>query len=578
MRFLRTLMSVLLISSLQIANNCPKAFADEKPQAGPYFRIFRQIMERLSFEEGQKYLDVTLTHYPELLIYFDQFRENDHIGEPIIYDYGDKIGYFSPSTLQYIKILGDLKHLFGDLSKMRIVEIGGGYGGLCKTLSVLGFAQYTIIDTPQNLLLSKNYLSQLGVKGVTFVESENINPSQHYDLVIVHSTWSKIKKSQQEKYLRNIVVPTANGYVWHHAKAKFFGINSFSIADIVSLLHKNHRKGKVEPERFLIGTPNQLITWKPNGLVYKNTLANNRLFLKPSVDSQKTSAITYGFSGGRLGDNLLAYLHAKWIAYKYQMPFLYKPFDHSDKFQFSQMDQKYEASQFSFCHMLSIAREQEINQLAQSTLFEIPYFPNSQFEYETVNLFHLPFFQPNWDDPNFRSEVVECLKPIDSINTLELPQDCMTVALHIRRGGGVDSQDERNRVPLKFPPDSYYIKQLKLIAHIFKNIPLYVHIFTDDPNPQKLIDKYKKFFDSSRISFACRTGDNGPHINILEDFYSLTKFDCIIRSESNFSVVASKLGNYQIEIGPAHYRRISNQKIVIDQIELTFGRFKEEEQ
>ena len=41
------------------------------------------------------------------------------------------------------------------------------------------------------------------------------------------------------------------------------------------------------------------------------------------------SYITYEFFGGRFGDCLLSYLHAKWLSYKYQLPLLYKPFKYS---------------------------------------------------------------------------------------------------------------------------------------------------------------------------------------------------------------------------------------------------------
>src|SRR3989344_3123013 len=42
------------------------------------------------------------------------------------------------------------------------------------------------------------------------------------------------------------------------------------------------------------------------------------------------SYVTYAFSGGRFGDNLVAYIHAKWISYKYDLPLLYQPFSYSD--------------------------------------------------------------------------------------------------------------------------------------------------------------------------------------------------------------------------------------------------------
>ncbi|HEV7737800.1 MAG TPA: hypothetical protein VGO47_10580, partial [Chlamydiales bacterium] len=47
------------------------------------------------------------------------------------------------------------------------------------------------------------------------------------------------------------------------------------------------------------------------------------------ANPDSTQAITYEFSGGRFGDNLLAYFHAKWVSYKYNIPFFYKEFPYS---------------------------------------------------------------------------------------------------------------------------------------------------------------------------------------------------------------------------------------------------------
>ena len=41
--------------------------------------------------------------------------------------------------------------------------------------------------------------------------------------------------------------------------------------------------------------------------------------------------ITYELSDGRFGDNLLSYLHAKWISHEKKIPLLYKPFTFSNE-------------------------------------------------------------------------------------------------------------------------------------------------------------------------------------------------------------------------------------------------------
>lgn len=125
------------------------------------YPAYQAILEHVSYEHGKEYLDIILKEDPELVSLFNKFRENDLLGNPIVYDYG-QYGIFSPTTLRYIKVARDLRKKFGDMSHMRVVEIGGGYGGQCKILSDLcGFASYTIIDLPEAVKLANKYLSAL---------------------------------------------------------------------------------------------------------------------------------------------------------------------------------------------------------------------------------------------------------------------------------------------------------------------------------------------------------------------------------------------------------------------------------
>ena len=58
-----------------------------------------------------------------------------------------------------------------------------------------------------------------------------------------------------------------------------------------------------------------------------------------------TSTITYELSGGRLGDNLVAYIHAKWISYKHDIPLEYKPFEHSNELVLCQQERLFNQKQ-----------------------------------------------------------------------------------------------------------------------------------------------------------------------------------------------------------------------------------------
>lgn len=116
---------------------CTKAACQDKSfsqfKRDPFFTLFA---ENTSVEEGLVCLELIRARYPDLLSHMEQFRQNDDLGSPITASF-DTIGSISPTTLMYMKILGELRKEFGDLENMRIIEIGGGYGGQCKIISDL---------------------------------------------------------------------------------------------------------------------------------------------------------------------------------------------------------------------------------------------------------------------------------------------------------------------------------------------------------------------------------------------------------------------------------------------------------
>jgi hypothetical protein len=244
-------------------------------------------------------------------------------------------------------------------------------------------------------------------------------------------------------------------------------------------------------------------------------------------------------SGGRLGDNLLSYLHARWIAYRNHVPLVFKPFPQAEEF--------------------ALAKESRHPAIASQV--EIPYFPEPSMKNQ-----NLPF-TIDWDDPEFHEEIVQCLSPTKSHNILELPADRITVCVHIRRGGTFDSPSSHKEFPLKFPPDSYYIEQIRTIARIFQGKPLYVFLMTDDLHPEALVQRYKKAVTYPNIQWDCR---KNPPENDLDDFFSIPHFDCLVLCDSNFSIVASKLTQYAIRIAPTHYSK-KNGTVFITGLEITFN-------
>lgn len=527
--------------------------------------IYRQILEHVPYEIGLQYLNTVINDYPDLLPFFDEFRKNDSLGNPITYSYGEH-GVFSPTTLRYIKVAGDLKEKFGDLSKMHIVEIGGGYGGQCTVLSSLGFASYTLIDLPECIALSKKYLESMGIKNVIYIDSTNLENIGAYDLVISNYAFSEIDKTEQLSYLEKVIKSTPNGYMTLNFISQLFNLKSLSIEELVSILYQAGKSGKVKKEHPLTHPNNLLLFWKPS-----LPPPNNSKPLYPLYNpSSKQNAISYTLSGGRFGDNLIAYFHAKWIAYKYNLPFLYFPFPFSDQFAMDNRDPCLN-TYLTRGKVLTISNEKQITNAApNSTILSIPYSPECRVDYLRLPAGWLPYIKVDWDDPKFKAEIVKCLTPKKPIKTLNLPRNIVTLGVHVRRGGGVDNYEfSRKNWPLKFPPDSYYIQQIRRVAAIFNNRPLYVFIFTDSLEPKEIVKKYQKILDNPNIKLTCRENGNSPHNNILNDFLSMTKFDCFIRCQSSYSIMATMLANHSIMIAPLNYI-VVNDEIVVNETELIF--------
>ena len=278
------------------------------------------------------------------------------------------------------------------------------------------------------------------------------------------------------------------------------------------------------------------------------------------------SAVTYTFSGGRFGDNLIAYSHAKWISYVHKIPLLCKSFPYSDQLMLDSIEQKYDErnnKNYKKVHVLK-SRDFTIDANA-NILYVVPYFAES--EYDLVDPHYPPYFSVDWNNQEFVNELKHCIKPKQAISQIKTPEGYVSVAVHMRKGTGYDGTMFPMNCPHKSCPDSYYIEQLAKLADHFYNKQLLVHIFTDHDKPLELVRLLNKKVGRKNITYECREKDNRHNNNVLEDFFGLTQFDCLLRSDSNFSLMASKLSNYMVHIYPVHYSKVGNE-IVVDQVKV----------
>lgn len=165
-----------------------------------------KIFEHATKKQGREYLKTILQAHPEWLKH--EFT-NDAVGGPVIYDFG--LVRASASTLQYIGVLANLVNLFGSLGGLAIAEIGGGYGGQCRTIfDMFKPACYHLIDLPDVCRLQQHYLA---ARPVISGDIEFITAPKgcEYDLVISNYALSEVRDN--ENYIEQVVKKSKHGYL-----------------------------------------------------------------------------------------------------------------------------------------------------------------------------------------------------------------------------------------------------------------------------------------------------------------------------------------------------------------------------
>jgi hypothetical protein len=140
---------------------------------------------------------------------FETFRQDPHIST-IIENTNkewadkalDKMGY-TPTMVRYwyTRFLID-KLLYKHRIKT-IVEIGGGYGGMCRVMSeTKDLDDYIIIDLPEVGELQNRYLKQYSVDATI---QSGMNSIFHADLCISWCAWSELSLPLRKEYAEKVI-------------------------------------------------------------------------------------------------------------------------------------------------------------------------------------------------------------------------------------------------------------------------------------------------------------------------------------------------------------------------------------
>ena len=201
-------------------------------------KILISVMQHVTKQDGDQLTAIISQEYPHLLKKMGQFKKNDRLGKPKMYRYKG-FGKVSPTNLRYIKIAGDIEKLFGNLDGLKVVEIGGGYGGQCKVLKDLfKIKKYTMVDLPETLALAKKHLQIQGINDVEFLAPEEFK-QEEYDLVISNYAFSECNREIQDEYINKAIACSKHGYMICN-NISHFEPASYSAAELGDLLKNKY--------------------------------------------------------------------------------------------------------------------------------------------------------------------------------------------------------------------------------------------------------------------------------------------------------------------------------------------------
>lgn len=218
---------------------------------------YTQILEHTSFAQGNEYLNYILKQDIDLTK-LDKFKENDLQGGSTTYKYQEPFNEISPSTLRYIKVLTEIKNIFGSLDGFNICEIGTGYGGQAKILlDYFNIKEYNFVDLQEVLELNKRYLNKFEYKNLNFYTSDNL-PDKEYDLVISNYAFTECSKPIQDIYLSKIIKKSKRGYLTCNHISDIFKIDSYVKEDLKNMVTEVKEKNE-EPLSF---NNNYILYWQ----------------------------------------------------------------------------------------------------------------------------------------------------------------------------------------------------------------------------------------------------------------------------------------------------------------------------
>ena len=194
---------------------------------------YKTILEHVLKDQGQAYLNICKDMNEDAVWEnIEAFKENDKIGNPELYPYPGLEGTISPTTLRYMKNTFEMAFMLDGAEISKVVEVGGGYGGLCRVLSkVCEFDEYILIDLPEVSALQRKYLDQFpDLKDkVKCLSTNDLEEITDVDLFISNYALSECDLQSQMAYFQCIVQHAKYAYIIYN----LVNFNDFHYNDFI---------------------------------------------------------------------------------------------------------------------------------------------------------------------------------------------------------------------------------------------------------------------------------------------------------------------------------------------------------
>lgn len=221
--------------ALHLATTKDDAFAQFRRLAG-----LREIVEGVPDVVGRGYhakLCAQLGH-DDLGSEWARITKNDSVGNPTLVELAPH-GHAASTTMRYAWNVADMDRHGVVLDDADIVEVGGGYGGLCRMIHEYHKPRsYTIVDLPEACALAMRYLKEFDIRPFFKSASGFSTRELKAQTFISNYALTELTKDVQDGYIKGLMDCAPYGYVTYNSQPRNVG-QQHSLDDLKSFVAGN---------------------------------------------------------------------------------------------------------------------------------------------------------------------------------------------------------------------------------------------------------------------------------------------------------------------------------------------------